>query len=653
MALAVAAAGLITVGLHVTGSVLSAGSLWGVSAAGFLSNWAQFSLLSAVAAGGVAGWLFLRKAPAEAPDSSRLPYPAAIGGLILAFAAVYILARTQTHFLGDGYTVLGALANPSPVLKMRNFGACLTNLWLRDLLGGARDSGALMAFRVSAVTAGVLLLAMTSIVAATMFKRLSDRLLFILAVATGGHALLFFGYVENYALFVALVGIFTLCGILIIERRATRWLILIPAALACVFHIFGCFLLPATLVLLCLDTGLSRGLARQSVKTKLVMSIAALAAMVAAYFFLRALNLQYRFVLLPMVPDEFTVDGYTLISLKHLTDFSNLLLLLVPGLLPLLVVALWSYRHGSDRKHNGWLLFLSGSLLAAVFVINPGLGVARDWDLLSFCGPPLLIALAAIAIQSRGRAAGRLAVAIAIVLGAGSLAARVMTLNNHDAAGEQFLEYARRDPLKNQESLFALSSFYCRDSTTLTAVVDSLDMTFPQHRMAMTGEKQVYARNYGKAIDYARKALSRNPIQHTAHMLLGTAYLMSSQYDSALSQLQIADAMNPYNAFTYNTMATVYLNLGRWREAAKMCDRSLAVTESYPPLANAVKAHLVLSEIDRAIPYFRRLETRSDVPCQIFRAIAADFERTGHRDMAAEAIHRYNACTDTVSVPGQ
>lgn len=646
---AVAASGLVTVGAYVVGSILSAGFLWGISAAGFLSPGAQIILLAAVCAGCSASWFHFRKTPLATPGGSFLPYPAVVVGLIISFAIVFILARTETHFLGDGYTVLGALANASPVLKVRNFGACLTNLWLRDLLGGANDSGALMAFRVAAVTAGVLLLSITAIVAARLFQRMSNRVLFILAVATGGYALLFLGYVENYALFVALVGIYSLCGVLIAERGAPKWLILLPASLACIFHIFGCFLLPATIVLLCLDTGVSRWLMKRPLKTKLLISIVALASLIAAYFCLRTANLQYRFVLLPLVPDPFTVDGYTLASLKHLTDFANLLLLLVPGLLPLSVVALWSLRHGYTPRRFGWLLFLSGSLLAAVFVINPGLGMARDWDLLSFCGPPLLIALATIALRLPGRTAGRLAVAIAIVLGAGGLTARVMALNDHDAAGEQFLAFARRDPLKNQASLFALSSFYCRDSTALRAVLDSLDQAFPQHRLAITGEKQVYARNYGKAMEFARRALSQNPIQHSAHMLLGTAYLLTGRYDSALAQLQIADAMNPYNAFTYNTMATAYINLGRWEEAAKMCDQSLSVTESYPPLANAVKAHILLAHNDKAIEYYRRLEVRSDVPCQVFSTLAADFEHAGRRDMAVEAARRYNACTDKAS----
>lgn len=641
---AVAAATLGSIVLYLAGTFTGSSALWAFSAGGFVSVTTGLTMLLALLVEGVIVWRAKWTTAEDSPVKPAGLYSAVSIAFVALFALACVMARVKFHFLGDGYSVLGALSVPDPLLKTRNLGAGMVTLWLRDLVGGADQASALIAFRISAVSSGILLLSVAAWAAARLFNHFVDRILLLLAVATGGYALLSFGYVENYALFVACVGTFTLYGAVVVEGQAPRWIVLPPAVLACFFHIFGFFLLPAVIMLLLSKTQLSRWFCSISIATRTLMAVVSGIVLVAAYFAIRPADLQLTFVLLPLLPDRFTVDEYTLFSLRHLTDFVNLLFLLVPGLLPLLIVALSSYRRGERRQWPGWLLFLSLSLLAAVFVINPGLGMARDWDLLSFCGPPLLIGLTIIALRTANRAAGRLTVSLAIVLGIAGLSTRVAVLRHHDSAAEQFLDFANRYPLKNQSSLFAMAKQYTNDSANVTPVLDSLAHRFPQHPMVLAGENSFANGKYDEAARMARAALARNYVHHQAHALLGATLLKTKRYDSAAYYLRIAAAMNPYNGVICNNLATTCMFLGNWGEARKWSDRSLAVTSDYRPLIDAVAIRLILKDTTKAVEYFRQLTSRNDIPCTAFKALAGDFLRAGLLAKAREARHHYESC---------
>ena len=72
-----------------------------------------------------------------------------------------------------------------------------------------------------------------------------------------------------------------------------------------------------------------------------------------------------------------------------------------------------------------------------------------------------------------------------------------------------------------------------------------------------------------RAMSLARKALSLDDFQTSAHELLGSVYIRKGQYDLAVAELQQALDLNPNDARIFNEMGEVLLYAGQTDDAIK------------------------------------------------------------------------------------
>jgi tetratricopeptide (TPR) repeat protein len=99
-----------------------------------------------------------------------------------------------------------------------------------------------------------------------------------------------------------------------------------------------------------------------------------------------------RFTTLGVSVQEPSVEAYGLFDIFHMIDLANEVFLVMP--LALLIP--WGWRRLLAQDTTSVLLAPSLATLAAMFVLNPRLGMARDWDLMAF--PALSVNLLAIAV---------------------------------------------------------------------------------------------------------------------------------------------------------------------------------------------------------------------------------------------------------------
>ncbi len=78
-----------------------------------------------------------------------------------------------------------------------------------------------------------------------------------------------------------------------------------------------------------------------------------------------------------------------------------------------------------------------------------------------------------------------------------------------------------------------------------------------------------------RAVSLARKALSLDDFQPSAHMLLGSVYIRKGQYDLAIAELQQALDMNPNDAGIFNEMGEVLLYAGQTDDAIRFMKMGL------------------------------------------------------------------------------
>jgi Flp pilus assembly protein TadD len=186
---------------------------------------------------------------------------------------------------------------------------------------------------------------------------------------------------------------------------------LLAFVVAGLFHVSAWFLLPGMLYLLW-----NRGSEdNKPVYRVLTFLIACLAIVAATYYYA---NYRGDQIFVPFIADE--SNPYSFFSFQHMSDVANLLMLAAP--LPLFVIGYALARKiTTSILLSPQIMFLvlcfSGALLFTIYV-DPKLGAARDWDLLSLCGVPAAFLAALVfseVFKQRRQAVTLLLVGLAVI----------------------------------------------------------------------------------------------------------------------------------------------------------------------------------------------------------------------------------------------
>jgi len=562
--------------------------------------------------------------PAKGTHRKSTDYLAPVALTIISFGLTFIIFLNTTHFLGDGYQLLARLANRTPSVKAWDIGASLINESLFSLLNGEPHARALLTFQVVSVVSGLMLLVGVAFLSRPLFRHNLQRYLFFLGLTSGGYMLLFFGYVENYALFIMVIMLYTLVGLTVVRGKVSRWWSLAPLLVAFFLHLFAVTLLPSLLYLLLKDSRLGKRLAALTVKTKLLMVVVLVLLSVFVYHFLRINYFFFTFALLPIVPDRFTVEGDWLFSFKHLFDICNLLMLLIPGLPIFLMMVFLSPAKGWLRRAEyQFLLILVLTTLGAVYIFNPGIGMPRNWDLFSITGVPLAVLCYYYALENHRATKSLLLRSIpAIVLGFLSLAPRVATQVVPGLGIAHFKNYQILDKSRNRNARRLLIDYYERAGDFAAAQKEwtRTEVDFPEVSHHKKAEELMRQTKYAEAVVHLRKALDLNPLFYNAYGNLGVCYLNLDMLDSALVLLKIADGVNPYNASIINNIGTTYLRKGEYTHAEKYFLKSLQIDSTEQnAMVGLASVYLQMNQFDRSFNYVNQIFTLTDMPYDYFR----------------------------------
>ncbi|HOD67422.1 MAG TPA: tetratricopeptide repeat protein [candidate division Zixibacteria bacterium] len=597
------------------------GRVWGLNSWAWLPLWGRLLLLIAAAAAPL-GALRLSEPSAPAPGR-RGAYALAAGLAGIVLFAAFLILRQQTHFLGDGYTLLKWLEEGGAINKMRNFGAQFTLLLADRVLPG----GALEAFRIVAWTSGAVAVAAALTASAALFSELPRRLLFACGVLSGGYALLFFGYVENYALFVLMVLLFCWAGLLAVRGRISPWWILLPQAGAVFFHVFGVTLLPAAAYAVLRTTPLGRRVARLPLGTRGLMIAGLAAAGLAAFVWFYTHSYFFRFTFVPILPNRFTIRGYTMFSLSHLVDVANLLLILAPAL-GLFAVA--KFRTGVRRiiaePSFRFLGLAALGALGAAFIFDPKLGMPRDWDLFSYGGVPLTMAGMLLLLEGpkplpKPQGLAALAVALALL----ALVPRVIVQHTPPLAIAQFEAYRDLDPVQNRNGAIFLVDYYERRGDTARAeeLRTAWHKAQTDEPLLMQGNAALQSGAFRRALDLYRAALRENPVYWVAWANLGDAYLRMGRRDSALEMYRIADGLNPSSPIILSNLGQAWYLNGQAEKGVELWQRSASLDPEFlPPLRFLVNHYRTSRDRDNYLAVLERIARLDGAPADNLAALA-------------------------------
>ncbi|MCZ7556132.1 MAG: hypothetical protein M5R41_07005 [Bacteroidia bacterium] len=227
----------------------------------------------------------------------------------------------------------------------------------------------------------------------SMHERRSVAVLLVSTALLSAASLMFFGYIELYALSYSFTVLFFLASIRALRKRSS---VIMPGLFLLAAILFGAsaaVFIPAWLLLLHWRYR-GEGGALPLTRAALILSLLAPAAVIVLY--VAGGIAGYNPYLLSLLPSELVERGmvqgtqsYTVFSFAHILDIVNLLLL-NGGVLVVLLPVMGIVFRRSQRWKSPALLFGATAAAAALTLLlfgNTTFGLLRDWDLMTI---PLL-----------------------------------------------------------------------------------------------------------------------------------------------------------------------------------------------------------------------------------------------------------------------
>jgi tetratricopeptide (TPR) repeat protein len=518
------------------------------------------------------------------------------GGVAAALvaAAAFWLARSRQTLLGDADPILMSLPAGAPVHPREPLAVWLQQSWY-DLLHpfvrphvASDRAAAFTIVGLESVVLGFCFVLVAFALARELSMRNPERRaaspLIAALLLTQGYMVLFFGYVENYAIHALFIAMYLTAALREIRGRGSFILTASVFVITLGMHLATLALLPS-LGLLAIRALRDRA-RRREVSLGLAIAIALLLALDG---FLRGAG-DGRTLWQAMAAITETARGDRgagggvayLVSARHLVDFVNAQYLLGPfGAFLFLGMLGLALTRREDRKvwrePSGGFLLLAAAfpLLGSFLMSEPLLGYGRDWDLFASAGVTYTAAASFLILQERREFSSRV-LAFCVVVSALHLAPWVAM----NASEERSLERFKTLPLG-----------FGRTGVTVGRVyLDRGDYAGAEHWLRVAIEEHpanAFAHSYlgmvfdatGRSDLAARaheRAVALRPDKAEFHTLFVRSLVATGRFEPAIAEFEWLLERAPGDLTLLDGLATTYDELNRPGEAAATRERLLA-----------------------------------------------------------------------------
>ncbi len=574
--------------------------------------------------------------------------------ITLALAA-FVVLHSARHFLGDGYLLLQKLGADTFQDQSR---APLTFAFIRALHHAGRVFWETPenTYRIYSYASGVLYVLLSFPVASALGKNKLEKSVVLAVLLTTGYMQLFFGYVENYALYMPGLLLYLLLGVYTQKSRlhlyAPAIVLGVLLALHQAFAVFG----PSLLFLAYRTWRKGQGTVSSWKNTS--ASVAALFCVpvsTAVMFGLSGIGFEGYLDrmggrnFLPLFAEPGLHSEYRIFSVEHLFDFLNQQMLTAP--VACMVCVLIRKR---DLPNQPFLLIAAVFPLFFTFLARPEIGVFRDWDIFSLPALPLTLwvataLMASIRARERlfhcsfilcGSAAFHTLFWIGLNASAGTAEARFVHLaarltgvsavnswltlgefhrgqNNTAEALHAYKRSIDADPT-NPNRWLTVGNI-CRDIGRSATAVEyyhkavELQSELPIPYMNL-GAAYNDLRQFDKAIEFTTKAIALQPDLVSAHLNLGAIYRKTGQFEKAVEHLEEACELDPLEADTHSNLGAVYNDLGQHANAIGALKKAVALRPDDPvTYGNLGAVYSRIGQFESGIQYLERaLELQPD-----------------------------------------
>ena len=510
--------------------------------------------------------------------------------VLIAALAAFVGLSSALHLLGDGYLFLRELDLD---IWKRLDRAPLTFMLIRFLhnLGAPVWETAENTYRLYSFASGVLYVLLTFAVGGTLGRNPQEKSIVLAFLLTAGYVQLFFGYVENYALFMPGILLYLLLGLRHVENGLPLHLPALLLGILVAFHLAFFVFSPSLLFLgyrgyrnrqrdpQCRISGLSILTALCSFPLSAVLALQLTGVDLVAYLSRGDSHL------LPVSADPGFYAPYRLFSLAHVLDFTNLQLLSAPA-----SCMIFFLLGKKELGHHPFLFSAAAFPLLFTFFANPEIGAFRDWDILALPALPLTLWTAS-ALLVRIREREQRFHGAFLICGAAGLHTLLWVGLNADEGSAEARYIHQVGTLKGHASSYGwetLGSYY-RQQNRSTEALGAFQRAIeanpenPRHWLSVGLVLRKLGRS-ADAIEPLKKAIEIRPDDPDPHMTLGAIYGEMGQSGSAIEHLNSAIKLQPDLAEAHVNLGVVYTTIGKPANAIEHLNRAV---ELQPDLAGA------------------------------------------------------------------
>ncbi|MBD3298770.1 MAG: tetratricopeptide repeat protein [candidate division Zixibacteria bacterium] len=566
----------------------------------------------------------------------RWPGALVLIGLIVGIGWVL---RAQTPLLGDGILRgADALVDEAPLGSELLASALAQGMIQVGLYSGSTGGYGALSL-ISFISAGVLALGLWYYAPRAGIARPGA---FVFWILTFGSFRLLAGYVESYAPAFAMLVLWGVASVGFMRGQLSAWPTITFCCVALLSHAATLGVVPATLWMLW--KGRQDGHSGTTALVSFPVLIVALTAFIAWEINRQqvgGIGVEAGHFIMPLLPGA--DNPYSILSLPHIIDFLNQWLLLVPAVIVAAAIVLITrtrpqpYPDDSSSAQRAirifWILAIVPMLLGA-FLIDPKLGWARDWDLMTIFATPALVALALWLAQIRSASIRRAAGAVAVIslglwLAVGARAESeeqrfeaLLELDPSRAAyGHEILAiYHRVNGRRFGEIKHFKAALEYSDNLRYMANIanayykidridDAIDWYQRIYRRDSTYDVARYSlsltlmrqQRYEEALPHAQWSLANDPDDPVRSFVLGSILLYLQRPLNALPHLEKAAKAMPSKSNYLNILGGCYLRLGRKREAQTVWRRAVNANPTDPsPYVNLAGVEFDLGNYGRA-----------------------------------------------------
>jgi len=514
--------------------------------------------------------------------SARSQYAALISIAALSF----ILLRNATHLLGDGYLLARELDH-----GFRKIANEPLSFWLlhrsRGILGTLGVSTNHLYFAWSFFP-GIAYVALIPVVAAQI-SSVHSRAAVGLFLLLPGFIQLFFGYHETYPILYPLILVYVWTGLRARAGRLPAWIPCLVLGVMISLHFTMLTLVPSLCTILGIEGGPKKWVSNAFRLGAVMPGVLALGAVLwfVDFDFNTYLSRVSGETLLPLFASADHSIPYGAISVGHLTEFTNeMLLVFLPTMIALPFLQWTFVRSGPS------VFLLSAALPAWVttFLGFTVIGAFRDWDALAF--PSVITTVWAVVGLVQCCNGGRIRhICCVVVAVAGVNTGLWVTVNaDSERSTRRFEDSLRHSNLSTRARAYGwetLGGYYFdvneldRASLSYGNAIEN-DPRHPRYPISL-GIIQMQVGDYEGAAENFRKSTILDKNRYEASLNLGLALLQLNNPGAAVDAIGRAREIRPDVAGIPFALGMAYTDLKDYNQAIAAYEATITLQPDYVP----------------------------------------------------------------------